>query len=786
MKSKGWAGVDVSTIKVKDTSGFGGSQTYKVSAEGVEPAAVALHSRSEAVTTDELSDPRMEAAASTLSAHGLVPPRLAYGGDWFIEVWEGSGKPAHQTIEKAREIGEYLARLHAVPVEWYDVWRERLIDRFAKQCPEAQAAGQGLDTVPRGSHIWWFTCRECWLKEMDAAKRAQWFKEDFFAPVTTAGRRIVTTHGDFHVANMIQTEGGIKGIDLEFTHVTHAAIDLGYTLTTCEFEKRDLRRAFLEAYLVASGLPSEESDIDALFLDASFSKLGFHFGPMAPWRFSENGPLIVRAYKRAIEVIRSHPAPFLDWEKCFFKYAESLPEFKAEYAAAEVVLNDELWSRLDALPAAEAQNEPITKLACHAADALTCETSQFSCACWLYLHSYQRYTHQLSIVATGDGVLPGDMCVGLRERSFFKLWINGNTEVVADAAKDVDLFDSQWHHIVFAYNATDKSQTLYVDGGPRRTVTYLAARPVRLPGTVIAGGYPSSHVPMEPYKARASGDKLLLIRVSEHKDDSYNGVYVQQWDEAGNNLRCGMPFFKNKHGRYLKKYDARAGGGPDWSFDHRIPDDMKDLCDGGAIDAKPGVALPLGKRKWSNGVITISWAAWDPEKLDDVDCEGVAQPVWSSAWNQNFDDSLYFPEGQLMETALFCRCIGGEEVAQMYSKEVLEERKETCPPLVASCAVEKVPLDATLTWKEHWNKAVELGGVLPTKMDLILNEIAAGAVDAWIPVLRDDGKEGDWVQIGDMNPHPIYHSHLDKFGLPQWGSNNDPSPWRPQYFFVAR
>ena len=78
--AKGWHATVCSEVKVEDVSGQGGSQTYRVTAEGADP--VALHSRNESTVSDPISEPRMKAAATALVGAKMAPPRLAYGGDW--------------------------------------------------------------------------------------------------------------------------------------------------------------------------------------------------------------------------------------------------------------------------------------------------------------------------------------------------------------------------------------------------------------------------------------------------------------------------------------------------------------------------------------------------------------------------------------------------------------------------------------------------------------------------------------------------------------------------------
>ena len=82
MVTNGWSGVQRSQVTVKDTSGHGGSQTYKICAEGATPAAIALHSREKAAAERALSEQRTEAAALLYGNTGLGPERLGTGVDW--------------------------------------------------------------------------------------------------------------------------------------------------------------------------------------------------------------------------------------------------------------------------------------------------------------------------------------------------------------------------------------------------------------------------------------------------------------------------------------------------------------------------------------------------------------------------------------------------------------------------------------------------------------------------------------------------------------------------------
>ena len=65
---------------------------------------------------------------------------------------------------------------------------------------------------------------------------------------------------------------------------------------------------------------------------------------------------------------------------------------------------------------------------------------------------------------------------------------------------------------------------------------------------------------------------------------------------------------------------------------------------------------------------------------------------------------------------------------------------------------------------------------------------AGNGVDMWMPINRADGKENDWVQIGDT-PWPRYISHIDYHHLgaaPGWGHTNTALSCRSTQFFYAK
>ena len=273
-----WAGIDTEEIQVRDVSGHGGSKTYKVTApEGTEPPCVALHSRSESVTSEEISEPRLMAAAIALHQAGLAPRRLAQGGDWYIVEWAGKalGQPFGGCDATEEELGTMLARIHKVPTDWYAPFR----DKIRAQMP---AFTRVLD---EGNHAWWYSARgQEWLDGFDGDEMATWAAL-LPPPVSKLGRRIVTVHGDFHAGNLIRdSDDGtvLKAIDLEFAGVFYAAHDLSYAPVLCNINSAAKKRAFFAAYIAeTNGAPATAEEVNDLAVDAELFIIGRFFGPLA-------------------------------------------------------------------------------------------------------------------------------------------------------------------------------------------------------------------------------------------------------------------------------------------------------------------------------------------------------------------------------------------------------------------------------------------------------------------------------------------------------------------------
>jgi len=256
-------------IQVEAKNGEGQLFTYKVSLEGADPHAVALHCWNEDATLDAILKPRTGAAATIFAEAGLAPRRLVQGDDWFAETWEGLGHPVFDTVERLAVLGELVARIHAIPTDWFDEWRERLCERR----PE-------LRKLPPGSHFWWWSAREELLSSVDAACVQAFCDAQWFAPTSPAACRLVTAHADLHPGNMLKGVDGISVIDFEYTCVAYAVQDLSFIVTESCGGDRARKWAFLRSYLQACGFPSSDTDVEALLFDCEVGVMGSHFGPL--------------------------------------------------------------------------------------------------------------------------------------------------------------------------------------------------------------------------------------------------------------------------------------------------------------------------------------------------------------------------------------------------------------------------------------------------------------------------------------------------------------------------
>jgi len=284
-----WSGVELAKITVKDVSGQGGSKAFKVSSGcDATPPIVALHSRSEQVSADPVSERRAAAAAAAMRDAGVAPMRLAEGGDWYIVEWGGTelGWPMIGRTPKAspEDVGRFLAMVHKVPTDWWAPFEAELLQHIPQ-----------LTNVARGSCPWWFSARTTRFEGTSfdwrhlSAEAVEAWAQACPKPASAIGAKLVTSHGDFHGKNILlsQHDASLRVIDFEFSGVFEAALDLGYAFVMQPAPLRTAasKRAFVRAYIEeTTGQPASADDVEALAIDAEAATLAFPlFSPLAAW-----------------------------------------------------------------------------------------------------------------------------------------------------------------------------------------------------------------------------------------------------------------------------------------------------------------------------------------------------------------------------------------------------------------------------------------------------------------------------------------------------------------------
>ena len=193
---EGWEDVAAEDVVLSDCSGHGGSRTFRCTRKGADKAgpAVALHVISEEFSYSS-SQPefvkRSRAASHALAMAGVAPESIGeHDDEWFIEAWEGSthgGTDGMHGLEQAAKLGRLLARIHAVPTDWYDASRASYISRFPV-----------LADVPKSSSLWYHSTRSCWMNESKPEWAVRLVAAEELAANSPAGNRVCTVHGDFH------------------------------------------------------------------------------------------------------------------------------------------------------------------------------------------------------------------------------------------------------------------------------------------------------------------------------------------------------------------------------------------------------------------------------------------------------------------------------------------------------------------------------------------------------------------------------------------------------------
>ena len=227
-----------------------------------------------------------KSATEAFAAEGLSPKRLLDEDDrFYINEWikdaEECAEENMVNVDLVQKLGKLLAKIHTVKSDWYAPYYQELLENYPEPAD-----------VPRGSSFWYLTARswpllfgcehkgsmDKWIKRLIHGYKT--YLECEIQPVSPAGQNIVTTHGDYHLGNIVRSHSeGFKVVDFEQTHVSSAIQDITYFFFALSsiFKPRHIRLEFCEAYLKEMGYPSEESDAFTLALDAErcFLSVGF-------------------------------------------------------------------------------------------------------------------------------------------------------------------------------------------------------------------------------------------------------------------------------------------------------------------------------------------------------------------------------------------------------------------------------------------------------------------------------------------------------------------------------
>ena len=82
-----------------------------------------------------------------------------------------------------------------VPTEWFEPFRAKIKETMP-----------AFTRVPDGSHPWWYSARlNMWLEGVDGDAMAAWAAV-MPVPGSPYGKRVVTSHGDFHSGNLVRNQ----------------------------------------------------------------------------------------------------------------------------------------------------------------------------------------------------------------------------------------------------------------------------------------------------------------------------------------------------------------------------------------------------------------------------------------------------------------------------------------------------------------------------------------------------------------------------------------------------
>ena len=314
-----WPDVALSDVEMRDVSGKGGGRVFILTSASSRPARVVLKIKSLQASAG-ISTDRMESATAVFRAHRLLPETIHAGEDWSLEPFLGADvKQGFMSFDPERAplpaVARLLARIHALPTDWYAPLRARTVARDPRLQPILEAA-------PHHAHCWcpWplglengmvfmgggfpnpAIAREVMERQVASGVFASFLSAEAFHPVSSAGRRVVTLHGDFKPDNvLLSPDGDLVPIDFEFTCVGPAAYEFGFGLIAYLGgwwgNPLQSRIEFVQVYLENSGLPADEQAARDLLLDAEINTICNPVG------------LLSNIYDAQVPLLRGAPHP---------------------------------------------------------------------------------------------------------------------------------------------------------------------------------------------------------------------------------------------------------------------------------------------------------------------------------------------------------------------------------------------------------------------------------------------------------------------------------------------
>ena len=270
---KGWVGVDPAAVTVSFLAKGAFSSVFKAEAPGCETLAVRLGSEKlvewgGGIGSMESAVRKALSLRQACEDHGLTVHNFGHAADfsWSVDACGGSDlKAAPMDLAIATQMGQLLAKFHAVPTDWFEPFRQQVCSSQPR-----------FSDVPPDSPLWSRASASMGLSASDGIipqlcelERADFdtFVRSIPAPRTAEARRVVTLHNDFAPCNVIwsQDRARLFVVDFAGASVSCAAVDLRWGCRNVGLVLGAAgQRAFIAGYLGPS-VTSEH--VDEVLLD---------------------------------------------------------------------------------------------------------------------------------------------------------------------------------------------------------------------------------------------------------------------------------------------------------------------------------------------------------------------------------------------------------------------------------------------------------------------------------------------------------------------------------------